>query len=247
MIAADGGDGSLDDFAGIKLDKNAITLDKLYQNAAPGSDLNLSKDEIDKFKKLGKKASHEDIEKCLRQILLDRFHAYKKDGLSGIKPYARSKKEFSSGNELKYQIEVGPILKKHSPIFHKYAMEYPNNKPDGAEESFFWVNSIIDEKPTIALVHRLGMPQDGGWVYLERHFYISRSHNCLQGIGAALPVDDGAVVFYATRTSTDQVSGFGGAAKRTIGNRIMGGRMAANFERARQVVVTAKELDMLKL
>ena len=186
MIATDGGEGSLEDFAGIKLSPNEATMDKLYSNAAPGSDLNLSKDEIDAFKKLGKKATHEEIENCLRQILLDRFRAYKKNGLAGIKPYARSKKEFSAGEELKNQILQGPILKKRSPVFHKYALEYPNNKPEGAEESFFWVNSIIDDKPTIALVHRVGMPHDGGYVYMERHFYISRSHNCLQGIGAAM-------------------------------------------------------------
>ena len=71
---------------------------------------------------------------------------------------------------------------------------------------------------------------------MERHFYISRSHNCLQGIGSALPSEDGGTaVFYATRTSTDQVSGFGGSAK----------RMAENFERARKVVAEAKELDMM--
>ena len=247
MIAEDGGDGSLEDFAGIKLDPNGSTMTKLYQSAAPGSDLNLSKEEIETFKKLGKKANQADVENCLRQILLDRFRAYKKNGLAGINPYARSKKEFSAAEELKHQIEVGPILKKHSPAFYRYAMEYPNNKPEGTEESFFWVNSIIDDKPTIALVHRLGIPQNGGYVYMERHFYISRSHNCLQGIGAALPVEDGAVVLYATRTSTDQVSGFGGSAKRAIGNKIMGGRMAENFERAREIVATAKELDMMKL
>ena len=32
---------------------------------------------------------------------------------------------------------------------------------------------------------------------MERH-YFSRSHNCLQGIGVALEVDDGAVVLYCT-------------------------------------------------
>lgn len=187
MIATDGGDGSLEDFAGIKLSPNEVTMDKLYSNAAPGSDLNLSKDEIETFKKLGKKATHEEIENCLRQVLLDRFRAYKKNGLAGIKPYARSKKEFSAGEELKNQILHGPILKKRAPTFHKYALDYPNNKPDGVEESFFWVNSIIDDKPTIALIHRVGMPHGNeGYVYMERHFYISRSHNCLQGIGAAM-------------------------------------------------------------
>jgi len=52
------------------------------------------------------------------------------------------------------------------------------------------------------------------------------------------------------RTSTDQVSGFGGAAKRGIGNKIMGGRMAENFERARQVLAEAaatQDMDKLKV
>lgn len=249
MIAEDGGDGSLEDFSGIKLSPNEKVMDKLYQKAAPGSDLNLSKDEIAMFKKC---KSHEEVENCLRQVLLDRFRAYKKSGLAGIKPYARSKKEFSPGDELKSQLKAGKILPKRSPAFNKFALEYPNHKPEGVEESFFWVNSVIDDKPTIALVHRVGMPLDAGFVYMERHFYLSRSHNCLQGIGAALPVDDGAgaVVLYATRTSTDQVSGFGGSAKRAIGNKIMGGRMAENFERAREVLAaaaTAKEMEGLKV
>ena len=47
-------------------------------------------------------------------------------------------------------------------------LEYPNNKPEVCTESYFWVNSVIDDKPTSALVHRLGMPQDGGYVYMER-------------------------------------------------------------------------------
>ena len=277
MIAEDGGDGSLEDFAGVKLDPNSDVMDKLYHDAKAGSDLNLSTEEINKFKQLDKKASHEQIEQCLRQVLLDRFRAYKRNGLvrctihyiirfndanvlprcipydsvklnkplyyltknatihcskcvllylfqAGISSYARGKKDFSVGQELKHQLEVAPILKKKAPVFWKYVLDYPDSKPDVSIESFFWVNSLIDDKPTIALVHRLGMPHDQGYVYMERHFYLSRSHNCLQGIGAALPAEDGGTaVFYATRTSTDQVGGFGGSAKRTIGNKIMVG------------------------
>ena len=270
MIAEDGGEGSLEDFAGVKLDPNGDVMDKLYHDAKAGSDLNLSTEEINMFKQLDKKSSHEKIEQCLRQVLLDRFRAYKKNGLvrctihylyitvmmrmychhdlvklnsyhtenalntmifllllfqAGISSYARGKKDFSVGQELKHQLEVAPILKKKAPVFWKYVIEYPGSKPEISIESFFWVNSLIDDKPTIALVHRLGMPHDeGGYVYMERHFYLSRSHNCLQGIGAALPSEDGGTaVFYATRTSTDQVGGFGGSAKRTIGNKIMVG------------------------
>lgn len=248
MIATDGGDGSIDDFAGIKLSPSEATMDKLYLNAAPGTDLNLSKDDIQKFKKLGKNASHEDVEHCLREVLLERFRAYKKNGLAGIQPYARSKNEFSAGDELKNQILHGPMLKKRALEFHKYVLDYPMGKPEQVEESFFWVNSVIDDKPTIALVHRVGMPHDGGYVYMERHFYITRSHNCLQGIGAAMTYgNDETVVLYATRTSTDQVSGFGSAAKRTIGNKVMAGRQAENFERARKLFAGGKELSLKNL
>ena len=72
MIAEDGGDGSLEDFSGVKL---TSVMDKIYQKAAPGSDLNLAKDEIAMFKKC---KTHDEIENCLRQVLLDRFRAYKK-------------------------------------------------------------------------------------------------------------------------------------------------------------------------
>ncbi len=51
----------------------------------------------------------------------------------------------------------------------------------------------------------------------------------------------------ATRTSTDQVSGFGSAAKRTIGNKVMGGRMADNFERARKLSLLGKDLSLKNL
>ena len=245
MIAVDGGLGSLEDFSGIKL-TNEKVVGKLYRSAAPGSDLKLSKDEIPMFKDC---KTHDEVENALRKVLLDRFRAYKRHGLDGIKPYARSKKEFSPGEEMRSQIEAGGVLPKRSPIFNRYTLEYPDNAPEGAEESFFWVNSVIDGLPTIALVHRMGMPQSGGYVYLERHFYISRSHNWLQGIGCALPVDDGAVVLYCTRTSTDQVSGIGSTAKRKIGNKIMGGRMAENFERAREVMAAAaaaRDIEELK-
>jgi hypothetical protein len=70
MIA---GLGLLDDFNGIKLLSNEKHMDKLYQSAAPGSDLNLSKDEIAMFKKNCK--THDDIKKCLRQVLLNQFQA----------------------------------------------------------------------------------------------------------------------------------------------------------------------------
>lgn len=74
-------------------------------------------------------------------------------------------------------------------------------------------------------------------VFCERHFYVSRSHNSVQSIGAAFPAEDNdTVVLLAQRTSTDQVAGFGGAAKRGIGAKVMGGKVADNFTRIQENV-----------
>ena len=153
MIATDGGEGCLADFDGLKL-SNSSVMDKMYKKAAPGSDLNLSKVEIAKFKGL---KSHEEIETCLKEVLLARFRSYKKSGLAGMAPYARSKKEFSVADEVRRMVEAGKLLHKHAPKFQNLLLEYPNSAPSDMVESFFWVNSIIDDKPTIALVHRMGV------------------------------------------------------------------------------------------
>ncbi len=86
------------------------------------------------------------------------------------------------------------------------------------------------------LVHKIGYNIGDIFVFFQRMFYVNRSHNSVQGIGGFFPTADSSeegIVVYATRTSTDKVAGFGGAAKRTIGARVMSSKQAKNFERLR--------------
>ena len=78
---------------------------------------------------------------------------------------------------------------------------------------------------------------------LVRGTYVSRSHNSVQGIGGAFPVENGTVVAYVQRTSTDQVAGFGGTTKRAIGVRMMASKVAESFERARNIFAEKAHLD----
>lgn len=149
----------------------------------------------------------------------------------------RGQRLFRPGDELKHQIEMASILERESSSFHRHLIDYPNARPEGLDESFFWVNSVLDEKPTVALVHRMGLLGGGVYLYMERYFYVSRSHNSVQGVGGAFPVSDGTstVVCYRSRTSTKQVSG--------IGARMMGSKMSGNFERAREIAGRKQELE----
>jgi hypothetical protein len=67
-------------------------------------------------------------------------------------------------------------------------------------------------------------------------FFVSASFKCVQGIVAVLPVQSGSVVVYGNRTSTDQVEGWGGSAKRSIGSRLLEDQLETQFQSAQSAV-----------
>jgi len=236
-------------FETLTLEPNTEAALKLYRNAAPGDDLNLSQAEIDQFQKLGKDATRQQIEHVLRQQLLARYQSYRQHGLKqgGCPPYQRSySKSYSAGDELQHKTALMKYVEQAVPELFAYILQYPaiTTKPPGLVESFSWTNSAIDGLPTIALVHKIGYTaptaNSGGnaLVLFQRMFYVSRSHNSVQGVGGCFPTttdNNRHVAVYVTRTSTDKVAGFGGAAKRAMGARIMSSKQAENFERLQRL------------
>lgn len=225
------------DFSSLKLN-DAIAKELL--SSKKGDSFNLCADEYALFHALGKKATTAQVEDVMKKILKKRFLDYHQKGLEGIAPYQRSREAYEPGKELHLKTSKSPKMKEKYPEFHKYLLEYPNSKPDKGHviEAFCWINFTIDDKPTICLSHKLGYKENGGFFAMcERHFYVSRGHNSVQMIGGGFETDDKKTLCLAvSRTSTDQVKGFGGAAKKTIGAKIMCGRLADNFQRRQQAV-----------
>jgi len=221
------------DFSMVKLDDAMI---EAYLNAAPGTLLNLSKTEIEAFQAVKEQGgSGELVEEVFRRILVDRYRSYHEKGLAGIQPYTRARgKEHFPGDDIIQSNELNTILKKEYPLFQGVLKDYPQSRPENLEEAYFWLSNLIEGKTTVSLVHQLGMMDGKDYLFAERQFYVSRSYNSVQGIGGAFPVENGTVVIYSTRTSTDQVAGFGGSVKKAIGAKILGSKVAENFERARQ-------------
>ena len=85
--------------------------------------------------------------------------------------------------------------------------------------------------PTVALTHGLSVPSGDAFLVLQRQFYVSEGFNCEQAIVALLPVDGGTVVIFSTHTSTDEVEGFAGDLKRSIGRGIVATQLEALFAR----------------
>jgi hypothetical protein len=235
------GDGTLADFAGVKLEPNGEKEALRYLSAAPGEDLNLDAKEIAAFRALksadGKVAvTSEQVEALLRQTLLSRYQAYRAKGLAGIAPYERKNGlHLQAGEELSTSIKQMKLLATYVPSLHAALLNYPDAK-DGQkalEEHFYWLNMDLFGRPTYALSHRMLFQVGDIYFASDRHFYTSHDYNSLQQGVTAIPTKDGTLVITLVRVSTDQVGGFGSSAKHSVSRALMGPYFIGLYETLR--------------
>jgi hypothetical protein len=226
--------------AGSPADLARLTLDakraNAYTSAAPGEDLNLSLQEIASFNQLaGSDAAS--VTSAVRVALVNRLTAYRQKGLAGIAPYARENgASRSCGDEIRTMTEASKALKQYVPSAYQMLLGYPGSKAPGTEEFFGWAQIDAHGTPALTLRHSAFVPDGDAFVIVQRMFYVSASFNCEQAIAALLPVQGGSVVVYGNRTSTDQVEGWGGSAKRSIGSKLLASQLEALFEKVRKSV-----------
>jgi hypothetical protein len=222
--------GAIADFAALTLKPDTDSRAKRYASAKGGDDLNLSADEIAAFNKVGSSAAVADVETQLRQALLARYQAYRGKGLDGIASYDRgSGASRSVADDLRKSLDAVKNLKKYAPAAYSAMMSYPSAQPAGTEDGFRWVHLKAHDVPTIVLAQGLFVPDGDGFLVLQRQFYVSEGFNCEQAVAAFLPAQSGTVVVYSNHTSTDQVAGFGGSAKRSIGSKLMASELEGIF------------------
>jgi hypothetical protein len=220
------------DFAKLVLKPDAAKQAQAWVTAKPGGSVNLSSQEIASFAALGRDAAVPAVEAALRSSLLARLEAYRQQGLAGIAPYALGDgKQRSPADELRSATRATKNLQKYVPAAYQALLDYPNAKPPGLEETFRWTQLMAHGEPTIVLTHSVAIPDGEAWVVAQRQFYVSTGYNCEQAIAAFLPAKGGTLVVYSNRTSTDQVSGFGGSAKRSLGGKILASQLEDLFQR----------------
>lgn len=228
---------SLADFAKLTLQPDAQKRARAYASARPGEELNLSSDEIAAFRALGSAAATAAVEAQVRKALLARVQAYRAGGLAGIAAYARADGKLRSpAAELRTATEASKKLAQYAPAAYQYLLSYPDGKPAGTEEAFHWTSFEGHGVPTLSLTHVMIVPEGDARIVAQREFYVSTGYNVEQALVAFLPTVGGSVVAYVNRTSTDQVTGFGGGAKRSIGSRLLASQLETIFEKARAAV-----------
>ena len=230
------GPGDLTAFEEVTLDEDAV---QDFLRASPGNDLNLDTAEIEAFRALreGADASRaKAVERQLRKVLLARYQAYRDGGLDAVAPYDRGKgKKTSPGAELRKASEAAALMQKYAPSFYTTLVGYPKGKAP-LEQSFYWVRYDVDGESVYVLSHRFRRADGDNFLIAERQFYVTGSYNAEQALALLTPVEEGTLVLYLNRTSTDQVAGFGSGGKHAIGRKMLAADLKKAFEAIRAEV-----------
>lgn len=223
-----------EDLANVKLQPGEI---ERWRSATPGEDINLSAAEFTHLKEVlaptdGKEPDAAEVQQAVKQVLLERMRSYQMSGLNGIRPYLRDDDEKrDGGKELRIASRASMKVGVFDSGFYDLLLAYPNRKPPGFREAYFWVVEKGPSSALVSLTHRFVVPQDYGFGTVQRQFYVTNGYNVEQALARVVPVDGGSVVLYTNRTSTDEVSGFGGGARRAIGDDLMRAQLKSLYQR----------------
>ena len=211
---------------------------KAFLKAGPGEEFNLSKPELDNLISSEESLKSADNKSLLtaanqkyRELLLERFHAYRKNGLTGISTYQRENTAANPAAELRIDANNSKIWGKYFPELQQVWLNYPAALPANASAQFLWVNHKTEDRPTAILTHRVTLTNKLGGIVLSRQFYVGHSYNSSQVVAGGLPYKDGVLFFYSTRLSTDQVAGMGSSLRHEIGREQMKSEMITRLKR----------------
>ncbi|MDD5320149.1 MAG: hypothetical protein PHD43_05955 [Methylococcales bacterium] len=204
-------------------------------DTGPGDEFNLSTYEFDKPKNL-KRTPYRAIEDAagehFREILLQRYEAYRRGGINAIAPYARKESRDSKPSlELHQAANASAILWRYFPALYKAWLDYPKALLPGAVEAFPWVEKNVEGRLAAILRHRINMDWNGGVLVLTPEFYAPHSYNSSQWITGCLPYRDGTVVFQQVHSFTNQVAGVASEVKHIVGRELLKDKMLKSFER----------------
>jgi hypothetical protein len=209
-----------------------------YLQAAPGFDLNLSKEEIDRLGEISETKNSdvadrsEEVRGAIRRMLEVRYTAYRERGLDGIAEFVRGPDDVVvPGELLERSQDASKGLAAVFPSFYQQWLQYPTPMPPPAEQpiedAFFWSRLDIEERPAWLLTHRFASEQVLG----QRSFYVSHFLDAGMSFVAAVEVPEGTVLAYVSRVWIDDLTGFGSSIKKRLGRRLLSSTMSDIVER----------------
>src|SRR5207247_7028923 len=152
-------------------------------DAAPGSQFNLSRQEIEAFRALktklagaGKSAVLDAVSAQYRLLLFQRWQSYQAAGLGGIAPYARRSEAVSDpAAELRAAAVDARAFAPTLPGLGDALLRYPAGAPAVSASQVYWIKRTLQGRPALVLAHNLVEVRPDLAVLVERHVYVGHS------------------------------------------------------------------------
>lgn len=152
-------------------------------------------------------AAIEAMSEVIREILLDRYTAYRRQGIDGLAPYwIGPSKEIHPSAELISATEELTLLKKRFPDYYDGLRFYPSEQPGGVVHQFFWAKQMESGRPLFLLKHWFLDIQPDYALITERRYYLNHSLNGLQVTIGCLPHEDSTLVVLFNQAFTEKVN-----------------------------------------
>jgi hypothetical protein len=204
---------------------------------APARNLNLNTAEAEKLKALSPTAS--DLESRVRSTLAEifaaRLGAYARQGLPGVQPYVRANGEVvNPAVELRNAIRGLAFLADEFPGFVD-VLGVPTSGPDSRlTRQYYWMERRLETDNVLALSAELRRRDARAAIGADVHFYASREYNAMLTLIGVIPYGEEWMVFAINHTFTDQVQGFGSAARRAIGRDLVATELGKQLAETRR-------------
>jgi hypothetical protein len=233
-----GGAAELGAFSAMPL-PDAGRLQELVK--APARKLNLNTAEAEKLESLSPTAS--DLENRVRstiaEILAARLNAYARQGLQGVQPYVRANGEVvDPAVELRSAIRGLAFLAEAFPGFADALGAPASGVNSGLTRQYYWMERRVDADNVLALSAELRRRDDRAAIGADVHFYASREYNAMLTLIGVVPYGEEWMVFAINHTFTDQVRGFGSAARRAIGRDLVANELGKQLAETRRRLST---------
>ncbi len=189
----------------------------------PDDEFNFSVGEISRFNTLAESSA--DFEtgavELYQDILRERYHAYRRNGLDGVESYMRDYDEiYQLGPAVTAGSESLNLLQIHYPEFYRILREFPNTDDD-VTHRYFWKKKYVENRPALVLDHMMIYRRDNYAIVAEREFYVGHTYYGAQFIVGMMNWNDGTLVILLSQTFTERVAGFMSPIRHAIGRNMV--------------------------
>jgi len=227
---------TVQDLKGLTLDEAELAAIKSCEVGR--CDLRLSGEMIARLRR----GAPGDVAALFRQILVDYVNAYAAGGSAALIRYEDKSPSVSLATDFQGLLGASRYLRDYAPEFAAYLQSYPQNKPQGAEDFFYWSKEKFGVKPVISLTHvfMYRRPDSNDLLIVSKQIFATHYFDSSMGITALVAGSETTKFYliYLNRSRVDALGGmFGGVLSSLIRRQIENG-LVTNLKLTKQRLET---------